>query len=100
MSFSLTSKNITVDQNAVLSATCTDLKGNPRNSSLDLNGCIGNIDGFFEWGGNSVSHSAQDLKMIDNTLMGQLQKYDQSWVPASINLDEHIRNDNGVLKYA
>ncbi len=100
MSFSLTSSDIKIDNSGILSAVCLDWDKNPRNSSLDLNGCIGNVDGFFKWGGHSFSHTAQSLEMIGNTLMGELKSYKKDyWVQASLNLDERIKNDNGVLKY-
>ncbi len=100
MSFSLTSINIAINSSGVLSADCKDLGGVYRSSTIDLNDYIGNIDGVFTWGSQGFSQTAYGFNVNGSLLAGQLKKLDNSWVNASINLDEHIKNDNGVLKYA
>ncbi len=99
MSFSLTSKNIAIASNGVLSAECKELSGDYNGSTIDLNDYLGNVNGVFQWGSEAFSATANSLTVSGSTLSGQLKKLDNSWVNASVNLDEHIKNDNGVLKY-
>jgi hypothetical protein len=47
----------------ILHAECLTLTGGVQNSSINLDECIGNSDGSFQWGGNNFSASAQDVRL-------------------------------------
>jgi hypothetical protein len=98
MSFSLTSRDISISPKGILTATCSKLDGNWVNSCINLNNYISSDDGALTWGGTGFINHAKDFKIEDNTLKAKCQKNDGSWVDSSINLDYFIGNDNGTLE--
>ncbi len=99
MSFSLTSKNIEISAEGVLSAECKNVTGQYLYSTLDLNPYIGNIDGNFQWGSDKFALTSSNLSVSGSILSGKLKKNNGNTNDSTINLDDHIKNDEGHLKY-
>ncbi len=99
MSFSATSTNIEISPEGILSADCKTNLGHFKNSTIDLNGYIGNIDGNFKWGSEKFTLTASEFSLSDAILNGKLKKKDGTLNDSSIDLDQRIKNDNGELKY-
>ena len=56
--------------------------------------------GHFKWGGVKYSRTASNLRLEDAKLVGDLIKRDGSLSRGQeIDLDQHIKNVDGVLKY-
>ncbi|EUC53629.1 peptidase S8 family protein [Rhizoctonia solani AG-3 Rhs1AP] len=104
MSFSRNSYNIVLGRpdNHVLHADC-EFKGKDEtddlvSSHIDLNECLGNLDGSFNWRERNFSLTCEDLYLDGSILSGRLQRWDGSWRDAYIDLDEGIANVDGSLK--
>lgn len=54
MSFHESAQNVTVEDGHVLRAELANVEGENVEAELDLNTCIGNNNGSFEWGGSGV----------------------------------------------
>ena len=71
---------------------------NRRESSLDLNECIANLLGILTWAANgNFGLSSRNLAVKGSILSAECRK--EGYLPSSIDLDEKITNDDGVLKY-
>jgi len=68
-------------------------------STLDLNTVLGNIDGMFQWDSQNYAFTASSVSLDGNVLKAELKKIDRSFVPASIDLAERIKNVGGKLTY-
>ncbi|GKZ18573.1 hypothetical protein AbraIFM66951_003454 [Aspergillus brasiliensis] len=105
MSFFRTAEDIRVDDGHILVARVANEVGEMVESSFDLNSCIGNDEGRFQWGGNDFSGSAEDIRFAiegdDNVpvLRARLLNSDGEAFDADINLAEHVTNRDGVLEY-
>jgi hypothetical protein len=82
-----------------LAATCEKADGNEETSYLDLNTCLGNKDGSFEWGGTEFSFSASNITLDGTELSADLLNENDELVRDTVNLDDYIANEDGVLKY-
>ncbi|KAG8702617.1 hypothetical protein FRC08_003363 [Ceratobasidium sp. 394] len=98
MSFSQSSQNIRLE-GSTLHADCRASDGNFHSSSLNLDSCLGNENGSFQWGKQNFSHSAQGFGLNVPILTASLQNEGGGFQQAEINLDERIANDNGNLKF-
>lgn len=98
----------------ILSASCKDLDGIYKETTIDLNPFIGNNDGVLSWAGDKSNFglSCYDLEISnDGNLEGVCTRDikrgsdgkfiipNPKDISASINLDEHIVNLDGTLKY-
>lgn len=104
--FSQTCYDINIS-GSTLSATCEKADGyTPKDTSIDLDQYIGNLDGTLSWGDEKFSLTceniglAQLLSSRQLVLSAKCEKrdgitYDQS----DIELDDHIANIDGTLKY-
>ncbi|QRV78806.1 CVNH domain protein [Ceratobasidium sp. AG-Ba] len=101
MSFSKSSRNIQLQGNSVLSAQCERADGQSfAPSTLDLNTCLGNIDGSFKWGEKDYSLTARDVSLDGTNLSAKLQRADGvSERHATVDLDERIENHDGNLRF-
>ena len=83
----------------VLMASCQDKRGAWKTTALDLDEVLANIHGKFVWGSKYFSHSADGIKFDSQTadLSAFLIMRDDT--PATVNLAERIKNDNGQLKF-
>ncbi|PWY86894.1 Cyanovirin-N [Aspergillus heteromorphus CBS 117.55] len=105
MSFFRTANDIRVDDGHILVANVQRENGEFDESTFDLNECLGNNEGRFQWGGSNFSESAQDIQFHieggDNVpvLRARLANSEDQFSDADVNLAEHITNNNGVLEY-
>ncbi|XWX00381.1 hypothetical protein V2A60_008401 [Cordyceps javanica] len=105
MSFNTSSSNIRVDDGHILRASVRNGNGEDVESELDLNTCLGNNNGRFEWGGRDFSGSAENITFSVEgdaqvpILRARLRGGDDS-SDADVNLAERIGNDNGSLSFA
>jgi hypothetical protein len=101
MSFGNTTKNIRLG-GSTLYADCLDNDGNWVSSQLDLDTCLGNIDGNFQWDKQAFSASAEDVKLKFTVvnLTASLEKADgDSFSSSTVNLNDRISNNNGKLTF-
>jgi len=103
MSFSKTSKDITLDNN-MLKASCKRFQGDESvSSAFDLDSCIGNQGGVIWWGSGDFHWTARNISLRwfrDRPYLDcELQDWGGDWCPATLNLDERIQNNDGVLEY-
>ncbi|KAJ1305844.1 hypothetical protein OPQ81_010569 [Rhizoctonia solani] len=77
----------------ILVAELRDSAGKLKQSSIDLNDFIGNIDGEFQWGKTAFSESTENI-WLDTAyapalvlLKGEARKEDESYAETSINLE-------------
>ena len=99
MAFSASSTNVYLNS-TVLNAQCRTIEGAVVSSSLDLNKCIANLLGILTWAANgNFGLSSRNLAVKGSILTAECRKPDGTYLPSSIDLDEKITNDDGVLKY-
>ncbi|WP_017651877.1 CVNH domain-containing protein [Fortiea contorta] len=99
--FSQTCSNVSVNGSA-LSANCQRANGyTTSKTSIDLNRYVGNIDGTLKWGDSRFSLTCQQVGLAGkNRLRAECERSDQrSYLGSYINLDEHIANIDGSLKF-
>ncbi|MEH2269627.1 MAG: CVNH domain-containing protein [Nostoc sp.] len=99
--FSQTCKNISVD-GSTLTATCEEADGYTLSTtSIDLNPYIGNIDGTLDWDGEKFALTCENIGLAGaNRLRAECEKADrQSSLGTYIDLNEHITNIDGNLKF-
>ncbi|RYP42645.1 hypothetical protein DL767_000014 [Monosporascus sp. MG133] len=103
MSFQATSTDITLDSDHhTLRAKCVKSDGRTtQDSTLDLDTCIGNINGDFQWGKKDYSLTAKNVALDGDELSADLTKEDGTTIRtgAVIHLGDRIENDNGTLKF-
>ncbi|KAG5987734.1 hypothetical protein E4U54_004890 [Claviceps lovelessii] len=100
MSFSATSQDFWLEDRHILHALCRDVDDNLQDSSLDLNTCLGNENGYFRWGGENFSETASDVELSGSLLIAtMLTEQGKPGERQNINLNEHIANDNGRLVF-
>ncbi|KAG9008486.1 hypothetical protein FRB94_013210 [Tulasnella sp. JGI-2019a] len=96
--FSETSKNVELI-GSILQADCLSRRGNYWSSRLDLNEVLGNDDGSFTLHFGGWSMSAQNIRLDGAVLTADLRSIKDDWnLDQKLNLDFHIKNDDGVLK--
>ncbi|KAM3438579.1 hypothetical protein MY4824_003118 [Beauveria thailandica] len=104
MSFHTSSSNIRVDDGHILRATLRNDNGEDVDSELDLNSCLSNSNGRFEWGGAEFSQSAENISFTLEgdaqvpVLRARLRGSDETY-DADVNLAERIANNNGSLSF-
>ena len=101
-SFSLSSRDITLDSNWNLIASCRRFDGTWNQSTLSLNEILENAYGKFSWGGHgNFAATARNVRLeADGRLLAaRLKKGRGTWVPCTVRLDERIANSNGKLVF-
>jgi hypothetical protein len=83
----------------VLHAECLTLTGEVRNSSINLDECLGNSDGEFRWGWNNFSATAQDVRLEGTILHARLGTRTGEWRDACTDLQTHVENIEGDLQW-
>ncbi|PSR90465.1 Cyanovirin-N [Coniella lustricola] len=72
-------------------------------SEIDLNSCIGNEDGSFQWGAGNFSESAEEIRFEfegdQPILRARLRRENGEWEERDINLTERIMNRDGCLSF-
>ncbi|KAF8423012.1 Cyanovirin-N [Tirmania nivea] len=88
-----------------LESECRDESGYTHQSRLNLDECIGNINGYFAWGGRGFSRSARNIKLeIEGSaqvpiLRAELYDLAGNWNWRDISLTERISNFNGQMYF-
>ncbi|MBW4615361.1 MAG: CVNH domain-containing protein [Desmonostoc vinosum HA7617-LM4] len=99
--FSQTCENININ-GSILTADCEKANGRTYSAtSIDLNPHIANIDGTLSWDGEQFALTCDNIGLAaTNRLRAECEKADgQTYIGSYLNLDEHIANSNGTLKY-
>lgn len=98
--FHASSEDIELQEQRYLVARCKDVGGVPLASRLDLNDCLTNNNGHFEWckAGNFVQ-SARNVELVEDgqLLKAQLKQCNGAWRSDSIRLPHRISNKYGHL---
>ncbi|PQE08283.1 cyanovirin-N family protein [Rutstroemia sp. NJR-2017a BVV2] len=102
MSFHASAQDITLqsaDRLHLLTANLRKMDGTYSISQLNLDTCIGNNDGNFEWGGEKVEilFEGDDHQPI---LHAFLKKIDGERKESRINLSERIHNEDGKFVFS
>ncbi|OJD35282.1 glutamine-serine-proline rich protein [Diplodia corticola] len=101
MSFTKSSRDISVTSDLLLSAECKQISGHFKRSFVQLDPVLGNADGSFHVEGRDFSKSARNVGLkVENgsaILHASLRKMDGSWQDAAFNLDVIVANRNGSL---
>jgi hypothetical protein len=104
--FSLTCEDITLD-GSTLSAMCETRNGDQKETSINLDKYIGNLDGTLSWDDHNFSQTCSDLGLAQLLSSRQLilaancerAVGGNTYSPSDIELDAHIANIDGTLKY-
>lgn len=97
--FSKTCADSSVSESTLYSV-CERMDGSLMETSIDLNPYIANIDGILMWQEDNFIETCHSTMLSDGSILeAECQKMDQSWMPTSIDLDEHIDNTDGTLVY-
>ena len=96
--FSKTSQNIRLQGNSILVADCKKQDGSSKSSSLDLDTLLGNVDGKFTRGQQTFSKTARNIALKGLILSAELKNSSEVWVPATVDLDALIANNDGLLE--
>jgi hypothetical protein len=67
-------------------------------SEINLDSCLGNIDGSFQWDEAGFSLSARRVTLKGTILSALLRTQDGRWVHSEIDLSERIANVGGQLE--
>ena len=84
---------------STLTAKCQAMNGSWRDTSVDLNRCLANMNGNLQWAvnGNYIASSRGCALRLPNLICNS-QRANQSWnSSASINIDAGITNRDGRL---
>ena len=100
--FSFTCKAIKINGN-MLTAICRTKAQLPNPTSINLDTCIDNLDGKLVWSGRNFSQTCANIKLDDTgnniLLNANCKKRNGALIPASINLDQRIDNQDGRLVF-
>jgi hypothetical protein len=106
--FSLTCDNEKIEiDGSTLSASCEKRNGDSQQTSIDLNRYIGNLDGTLSWGDKDFSKTCKNIGLAQLLSTKQLILVadcqpavgGDSYSPTEIDLDAHLANIDGTLKY-
>ncbi|KAK2049406.1 CVNH domain-containing protein [Colletotrichum somersetense] len=103
MSFHVSAQDIRVDDGHILRARLTNADGESVDAEMNLNDCLGNNNGSFEWGGNGFANSAEgiyfDIEGGANVpvLRARLFNVEGQPIDCNVNLAERIGNENGCF---
>jgi tetratricopeptide (TPR) repeat protein len=100
--FSLSSRNIKLDGDYNLVASCGGGDGSWNQSTISLNDILENVCGQFSWGGNgNFVATARNIKLRCNgrLLVADLGDGYGGWNHATVRLDENIENSRGKLRF-
>nr|3S3Y_A Chain A, TANDEM CYANOVIRIN-N DIMER CVN2L0 [Nostoc ellipsosporum] len=97
--FSQTCYNSAI-QGSVLTSTCERTNGGYNTSSIDLNSVIENVDGSLKWQPSNFIETCRNTQLAGSSeLAAECKTRAQQFVSTKINLDDHIANIDGTLKY-
>jgi hypothetical protein len=85
-------------QGSVLAASCYDVSGQRRSTSLDLNACVTNDDGIAAFQVNGgYAGSCQGCTLGGTVMSCHCYDYSGQSRPTFIDVNNHVSNCNGVL---
>ncbi|WP_287310364.1 CVNH domain-containing protein [Moorena sp. SIO1G6] len=85
---------------SILSSICQRMNGSWQPTAINLDEYIENIDGGLTWQYGNFSQTCYGTGLSTPSVMAsECLTRDQRLVPTSINLDQHIANIDGTLKY-
>ena len=98
--FSQTCYNTSIS-GSTLTSTCYRADGRtPNTSSIDLNEYVENVDGSFKWQPSNFFETCRGLSLEGVSIMtAECKTRDQRWNSTEIDLDDHIANMDGTLRY-
>ncbi|KAM0278278.1 hypothetical protein ACHAQH_005291 [Verticillium albo-atrum] len=105
MPFHESAQGITVEDGHMLRAELANVEGEFVEAEFDLNDCIGNSNGSFEWGGGGFANSAEDISFeLEGDhgvpiLRARLYNVEGEAVDADINLAERLHNNDGAFSF-
>ncbi|KAH6855535.1 Cyanovirin-N [Chaetomium sp. MPI-CAGE-AT-0009] len=105
MSFHLSAEETRVDDGHMLRAKLRNEAGEIVDAELDLNTCVGNNDGSFEWDGVNFAESASNIHFQFEgddpvpILRATLTNMGGEGIAADINLGERIYNLDGQFVF-
>lgn len=92
-------------EGSILKCTVRNREGHPVESHLDLNKCVENINGHFEWEPKQgeFTTTAEDIRLEmrggNPILLARLKTHNGEWKESEINLAERIINTDGKLEF-
>lgn len=76
------------------------MNGSYKDTSINLNSSIENVDGSLVWQPDNFIETCRNTTLASSSVMtAECKTRDQRFVSTAINLDEHIANIDGTLKY-
>jgi len=97
--FSQSCKDIEIHGSELL-ASCRKVDGKFNPTSINLNPFIANVDGKLKWQPKNFLESCFFPELFDNhTLKAKCKTRVQDFVYTTINLDNHIANIDGNLRF-
>ncbi|KAJ4391084.1 hypothetical protein N0V93_004698 [Gnomoniopsis smithogilvyi] len=94
-------ESIRIDDGRFLRCLVRREDGELTEAEIDLNCCIGNENGQFEWGRENFSESAEDIRVDIEAgqpiLRAVLRREDGEFDARDLNLTERISNQDGRL---
>ncbi|RBR14456.1 uncharacterized protein FIESC28_07692 [Fusarium coffeatum] len=100
MGFAESARSWKLIDNHILRAECPNRAGEWIESDLDLDTCLGNENGAFQWGGKDFSGKAGEIKLDGVFLTAWLPARDGQMKGEYVILDNRISNDDGKLHFA
>lgn len=105
--FSLSCDKDNIEINgSILSTSCQKSNGGSQQTSIDLDQYIGNLDGTLSWGDKDFSKTCKNIAPAQLLSTKQLilvaeceTAAGNTYYPSEIELDAHITNSDGTLKY-
>jgi len=105
MSFHLRSENLRLDEGHILRGRLRAEDGNLVDAEINLDDCLGNLNGMFHWGERGFSGSAKNISFsIEGggevpVLRAELSDQNDQTQTRDVNLAERIVNRNGRLVF-
>jgi len=85
---------------SILLSTCRTISGSYKETSIDLNPVIENVDGRLTWQPANFLETCRNIDLDGGVFMSaECKTRDQRWKQTYVNLDDHIANIDGVLTY-
>lgn len=82
-----------------LTAVCTTVDQRERDTEINLDRFIGNIDGELTWGEHDFSRSSRNIHVNGNKLIAVCRTMSGRERKSVLNLDHAMSNINGKLRY-
>ena len=79
--------------------------GSFQDASFNLDSCLSNNQGHFQWNGEGFSRTASEIRFAMEgggnvpVLRAQLRTMSGAWLSADVNLGERIKNVDGQFKF-